>query len=69
METMGEIMERSRRLEDESEASVARWKGEIVKQARRCLDSISDEDRLSLFREYCHWCGANNPRCNCMRDE
>ena len=33
------------------------------------INSMSDEQRLSLFQEYCRWCGSGNPRCNCMRDE
>ena len=35
----------------------------------KILDSLTDEERLTLFSFYCKHCGCNNPNCQCWNDE
>lgn len=37
--------------------------------ARACLKVLSEDERVELFEEFCTYCGANDPKCDCMRDE
>jgi len=37
--------------------------------ARACLKLLSDEERCDLFGEFCYFCGADDPACDCMRDD
>lgn len=36
---------------------------------RHALATLTDAERLALFREYCLNCGCPNPRCPCANDE
>lgn len=33
------------------------------------LDSLTSEQRLEIFSNYCKHCGTKDPKCTCMRDE
>lgn len=33
------------------------------------LDELSWEDRVTLFHQYCFYCGSNNSNCQCWNDE
>jgi len=33
------------------------------------LNSLSDDERMDMFSEYCKYCGENNPNCQCWNDE
>lgn len=35
----------------------------------KCVEMLSDEQRIDLFRRFCKHCGSNNPRCHCSNDE
>jgi hypothetical protein len=33
------------------------------------LKSLSDEERLEVFRCFCKYCGCDNPKCQCWNDD
>lgn len=41
----------------------------IKEMIMKYLHLLSDEQRLEIFREYCRYCGCENPECVCMREE
>ncbi len=46
-------------------------KGNKAATMNRMLVGLTDEQRLSVFDGYCHFCGGITPEsgCTCMRDE
>jgi len=37
--------------------------------ARACLKMLSEDERRGLFGEFCTYCGADDPTCQCWNDE
>lgn len=33
------------------------------------LKTMSDDERLAVFSEFCTACGSDNPKCHCTKDE
>lgn len=42
---------------------------EIKDKIIKLLDTISSDERLEVFSEYCRHCGDKNPKCQCWNDE
>lgn len=41
----------------------------LLDQTKINLAKLTDEERMSLFGDYCRSCGCDNPRCQCWNDE
>lgn len=44
-------------------------KEEAVVKAIDVMDKLSDEDRVSVMRKYCRYCGSKKLQCFCERDD
>ena len=33
------------------------------------LKSMTDEERMEIFSNFCKYCGSDNPKCQCWKDE
>lgn len=42
--------------------------GELDK-VKDLLKRLTDEERMKLFEDYCTYCGAKDPRCQCWNDQ
>lgn len=40
-----------------------------IEKIKEIIDEWSDEERIELFSNYCHYCGSLDPRCHCSNEE
>lgn len=33
------------------------------------LSKLTEEERMEVFRNFCNFCGSDNPNCQCWNDE
>lgn len=52
-------------LADVSAESLENYKLANLKEA---MKSLTDEERIAIFSDYCRECGCNDPRCRCWDD-
>jgi hypothetical protein len=41
----------------------------IMETIKTLLSLLPEERRHDLFKEYCAYCGCDDPKCNCWNDE
>lgn len=41
----------------------------LLERIKIDLDTLTDDERSSLFSQYCRYCGSKDPRCQCWNDE
>jgi hypothetical protein len=40
-----------------------------LQSAMKSLKSLTNEERMELWRDYCTHCGSDDPKCQCWNDE
>lgn len=45
------------------------WYPSKVWALRNTLKTLTDDERIEFFSEYCYGCGCDDPYCHCMNDE
>ena len=40
-----------------------------LKATKEELDQLTDDERLTIFKQYCTNCGSKDPKCKCWNDE
>lgn len=38
-------------------------------QIKEALDSLTEDQRVAIFKNYCVHCGDPNPKCKCSNDD